>query len=83
MRMPGAEKCAACAAVAVLSGGRRPSSTSERRMPPVPVRRQSRFVSRRACEVREAVNVQRCIRAELAGRVGVGDSFGSWLMLVE
>lgn len=52
-------------------------------MPPVPVRRQSRFVSRRACEVREAVNVQRCIRAELAGRVGVGDSFGSWLMLVE
>jgi hypothetical protein len=78
----GAEKCATCAAVAVLSSGRRPSSTSERLMAPVSVRRQSRFVSRRACEVREAVKVHRCIRAELAGRVGIDDSFGSWLTLV-
>jgi hypothetical protein len=39
----GAENCAACGAVVVLS--------------PVPVRRQSHFVSDRVCEVREAVKV--------------------------
>jgi hypothetical protein len=78
-----AESCVACDTVAVLAGGRRPSSTSERRMSPV-LERQSRFASRRVCEAREAAKEDRCTRAELigSGGVGVGGSFGSWVMPV-
>jgi hypothetical protein len=77
------ECCVVCDTVAALAGGRRPSSTSERRMSPV-LERQSRFARRRVCDAREVAKEDRCTRAELigSGGVSVGGSFGSWVMPV-